>query len=134
MPRLSSPAVVDGAVYVNSDGSAYALDAATGTRKWARATSRGTGPSPAVANGVVYVGNFECLYALDAATGGPVQCLVGGIAAACAVTLTSAAYTSPFRLSRAASAPNAPCRVLKPHSVRGEGLCAFDDRPLPNGE
>ncbi|MFF3863359.1 PQQ-binding-like beta-propeller repeat protein [Streptomyces sp. NPDC002209] len=30
MPRLSSAAVVDGAVYVNSDGSAYALDAATG--------------------------------------------------------------------------------------------------------
>ncbi|MER8105796.1 hypothetical protein [Kitasatospora sp. NPDC094016] len=37
---------------------------------------------------------------------------MGSIAAAWAVTRTSAAFTSPWRPASAASAPNAPCSVL----------------------
>jgi len=66
----SSPAVVDGVVYVGPDnGSVYALNADTGDQLW----SYNTGvqfDSPAVANGVVYVGSSNGnLYALNASTG-----------------------------------------------------------------
>ncbi|WP_020557243.1 PQQ-binding-like beta-propeller repeat protein [Embleya scabrispora] len=67
----SSPAVVDGVVYIGShDKNVYALDAATGTKKWAYTTGHVVGSSPAVVNGVVYVGSRDKnVYALDAATG-----------------------------------------------------------------
>jgi outer membrane protein assembly factor BamB len=43
-------------VYVGSDdGNVYALDAASGTKKWAYPIG-GMDSSPAVADGVVYVG------------------------------------------------------------------------------
>ncbi|MFF8612211.1 PQQ-binding-like beta-propeller repeat protein [Streptomyces sp. NPDC015350] len=68
----SSPAVVDGTVYVGSDDkNVYALDAATGKRKWACATGRRVEAAPTVAGGVVYAGSLDNkVYALDAATGG----------------------------------------------------------------
>ena len=84
---ISSPAVVDGVVYVGSvvvgsgdvrsgDGWLYALDAGTGQEKWrfnfkTDATVEGwVTSSPAVADGVVYVGSEDGrLYALDAGTG-----------------------------------------------------------------
>ncbi len=67
----SSPAVVNGVVYVGSDdGNLYALDAASGTRKWAYQTGGAIASSPAVVNGVVYIGSEDhSLYALDAASG-----------------------------------------------------------------
>jgi outer membrane protein assembly factor BamB len=68
---LSSPAVVDGTVYVGStDGKVYALDAATGQVRWAYPTDGAIHSSPAVADGAVYVGsNDDDIYAINAVTG-----------------------------------------------------------------
>jgi hypothetical protein len=74
----TSPAVVNGVLYVFSNTKLLAFDAAgstncSGTPKicsplWSSvATSGFTGSSPAVANGVVYVGSGNDLYAFDAA-------------------------------------------------------------------
>ena len=67
----SSPAVVDGTVYVGSrDGRLYALDAATGALRWEFATGSWVESSPAVVDGRVYFGSQDgMLRALDAATG-----------------------------------------------------------------
>ena len=67
---VSSPAVVDGTVFVGSnDKTVYALDAATGTRQWAFETDGTVSSSPAVVDGTVFVGSGQNVYALDAATG-----------------------------------------------------------------
>ena len=68
---LSSPAVVNGAVYFgSSDGNVYALDAATGTQRWKFHTGDVVHASPAIADGKVFVGSWDSyFYALDAATG-----------------------------------------------------------------
>ena len=51
----SSPAVVNGVVYVGSaDGSVYALKTSTGAQLWSHSTGGDVFSSPAVANGVVY--------------------------------------------------------------------------------
>lgn len=73
----SSPAVVDGIVYVSSnDGSVYALNANNGTKLWNYTINSAVNntivstSSPAVVNGVVYVGSTnESVYALNAANG-----------------------------------------------------------------
>jgi outer membrane protein assembly factor BamB len=68
----SSPAVVDGVVFVGSgDNNVYALNAMTGTQVWNYTTSSPVNwASPAVAGGVVYVGsNDGKVYALNATTG-----------------------------------------------------------------
>lgn len=67
----SSPAVVDGVVYIGSDDhNVYALDADTGAEIWTFLTGGRVLSSPAVAEGVVYVGSYDtCLYALDKETG-----------------------------------------------------------------
>jgi outer membrane protein assembly factor BamB len=72
----SSPAVVDGVVYVGSnDTYVYALDASTGDEIWSYQIGgqfgwNGTYSSPAVTNGVVYIGaNDFNIYALNATTG-----------------------------------------------------------------
>jgi outer membrane protein assembly factor BamB len=63
----SSPAVVDGTVYVGSiDSNLYAVDAATSTKHWQFDTSGSVESSPAVVDGTVYVGNFDGnLYAIE---------------------------------------------------------------------
>ncbi len=68
---LSSPAVAAGRVYFgSSDGSVYAVEAATGKLVWRFRTNGLVHSSPAVADGVVYVGSWDAsLYALDARTG-----------------------------------------------------------------
>jgi len=68
---FSSPAVVNGVVYVGSEnGKVFALSAATGAKKWSYKTGNAVESSPAVANGVVYVGSGDNnVYALNAATG-----------------------------------------------------------------
>lgn len=68
---LSSPAVVDGVVYLGSgDGSVYAIDAVSGTLRWRFKTGDVVHASPAVANGVVYIGSWDSwFYALDAHSG-----------------------------------------------------------------
>jgi outer membrane protein assembly factor BamB len=68
---LSSPAVVDGTVYVGSDDRVvYALNAATGSVRWQYKTRGAVNSSPAVSAGVVYVISADGnLYALDATDG-----------------------------------------------------------------
>jgi len=67
----SSPAVVDGVVYVaGEDSRLYALDATSGEERWRFATEDWNRSSPAVVAGVVYVGDMGGnLYAVDAASG-----------------------------------------------------------------
>lgn len=68
---VSSPAVVNGVVYIGSnDNNVYALNAITGKKLWSYTTGAGIYSSPAVTDGVVYVGsNDGNLYALNAVTG-----------------------------------------------------------------
>ena len=68
---LSSPAVVDGVVYVGSkDNYVYALDATTGWESWHLETGGQVLSSPTVVNGVVYIGSDDgYVYALDAGGG-----------------------------------------------------------------
>jgi outer membrane protein assembly factor BamB len=67
----SSPAVVEGILYIGSDnGNVYALNASTGTKVWSYLTNGPVRSSPAVAAGCVYVGSGDAnVYALDASTG-----------------------------------------------------------------
>ena len=71
---VSSPAIVNGVVYVGSfDNNLYALYANNGTKLWNYPTGSVVRSSPAVANGVVYVGSNDFnVYALNAATGAKV--------------------------------------------------------------
>ena len=70
----SSPAVVDGVVYVGSnDHKVYALNAATGASIWNYTTGAEIASSPAVADGKVYVGSSDTkVYCLNASTGGSI--------------------------------------------------------------
>jgi outer membrane protein assembly factor BamB len=64
----SSPAIVNGVVYVSSDdGNIYALNARTGAKVWSHGSDGGFS-SPTVANGVVYVSS-SVVVALNAKTG-----------------------------------------------------------------
>ncbi len=67
----SSPAVVNGVVYVgSSDGRLYAFNSQTGATRWIATTGSFVRSSPAVANGVVYVGSDDGrLYAFNSQTG-----------------------------------------------------------------
>ena len=67
----SSPAVVDGVVYIGSgDNNVYALNASTGSKIWSYQTDFLVVSSPAVAAGVVYVGSCDgYFYALNSSTG-----------------------------------------------------------------
>ena len=68
----SSPAVVNGRVYVgSSSGNVYCIDALTGTQIWVNFKIQDDiYSSPAVVNGKVYFGSFDNkVYCLDAQTG-----------------------------------------------------------------
>ena len=67
----SSPAVVNGVVYVGSDDDkVYALNTTTGATLWTVATGGEVESSPTVVNGVVYVGSDDTkVYTLNATTG-----------------------------------------------------------------
>jgi outer membrane protein assembly factor BamB/serine/threonine protein kinase len=67
----SSPAVVDGVVYVGSDdNNVYSIDALSGVQKWFFPTRGPVVSSPTVAYGMVYVGsNDGNVYALDTLSG-----------------------------------------------------------------
>ena len=67
----SSPAVVNGVVYVGStDGNLYAFQTSDGTKVWSFATGAKVSSSPAVFNGVVYVGGEDgALYAVYSSSG-----------------------------------------------------------------
>jgi parallel beta-helix repeat protein len=65
----SSPAIVDGVIYVATDGNAYALDALTGAQIW-ESEPVSSHSSPTVVDGVVYIGSTDHnVYALNASTG-----------------------------------------------------------------
>jgi len=68
---LSSPTVVGDTLYIGSgDHNVYALDAATGTRRWQFTTGNVVHASPAVVNGAVFIGSWDrYMYKLDARTG-----------------------------------------------------------------
>ena len=68
---LSSPAYVDGTIVVGAgDGGVYAIDAATGHRKWRAQTEGRVRASPAVANGRVYAGSYDGrVYCYDLTSG-----------------------------------------------------------------
>ncbi|WP_327051620.1 PQQ-binding-like beta-propeller repeat protein [Halomicrococcus gelatinilyticus] len=72
----SSPAVVDGTVYVPGSGDpgyVHAVDAETGEAKWRFEPDGYASSAPAVVDGTVYFGTWgRKFYALDAATGDPV--------------------------------------------------------------
>jgi PKD repeat protein len=67
----SSPAVVDGVVYVGSnDNQVYAFNAGTGAKLWSTYTNGEVTSSPAVVDGVVYIGSKDRhVYALNAVNG-----------------------------------------------------------------
>jgi hypothetical protein len=67
----SSPAVVDGKVYVGScDNNVYCLGASNGGLTWKYTTGGTVDSSPAVADGKVYVGSDDKnVYCLDASDG-----------------------------------------------------------------
>ncbi|WP_254831363.1 PQQ-binding-like beta-propeller repeat protein [Haloglomus salinum] len=69
----SSPAAVDGTVYVGViGGSLYAVDATTGSQQWSFSSRHGVTATsaPVVADGTVYVGTRDRhLFAVDAASG-----------------------------------------------------------------
>lgn len=67
----SSPAVVNGVVYVGSnDHFLYAIDAETGTQKWKFKTGSRISSSPAVVDGTVFFGSFDSIfYAVDVTSG-----------------------------------------------------------------
>jgi len=68
---VSSPAVVDGYVYVGSnDGKLYCFDVLDGTEKWSFMTQGAVRSSPAVVDGKVYVGSDDHkIYCLNASDG-----------------------------------------------------------------
>lgn len=68
---ISSPALVDGVVYVGStDCNLYAIDAGSGVQKWKFETKGWVVSSPAVDSGTVYFESYDSnFYALDASTG-----------------------------------------------------------------
>ncbi len=67
----STAAIVDATVYVGClDGNLYAIDLATGEKRWAFPTDLGFTASPAVRGGRVYIGDYDGkLYCLDAKSG-----------------------------------------------------------------
>ena len=67
---FSSPAVVNGVVYVGANTGTYALHASTGDLLWQYTTGNTVYSSPAVANGIVYfTSNDSNVYALNANRG-----------------------------------------------------------------
>jgi outer membrane protein assembly factor BamB len=67
---FSSPAVVEGTVYVGGDDGLSAFDATTGTLRWHVDTPAPVISSPAVQNGIAYAGDESGIFlAVDTTTG-----------------------------------------------------------------
>jgi outer membrane protein assembly factor BamB len=66
---ISSPAVIDGTVYICAKQNVYALNAINGAKIWNYSTKGSDWSSPAVAYGLVYVCSSTSVYALDAVNG-----------------------------------------------------------------
>src|SRR5882724_9258268 len=70
-PVKSSPAIVDGRVFIGSDdGHLYAMDLKTGVKLWDFKTDAAVESSPLVLNGTVFFGSTDAsLYAVETASG-----------------------------------------------------------------
>ncbi|MFE7329417.1 PQQ-binding-like beta-propeller repeat protein [Streptomyces sp. NPDC057565] len=67
---LSSPVVANDTLYVSDQAGNYALDAATGARKWHNFANGGSDNLPTPTESIIYIGgNRGLAYALDATTG-----------------------------------------------------------------
>lgn len=68
--EITSPPLIDRAIYIGSwDGKLYSLDK-KGNLKWEQTTGWGIDSTPAIANGIVYAGSQDNnFYAFDAETG-----------------------------------------------------------------
>ena len=96
-PVQSSPAVVDGLVFVGSrDYNIYCVNASTGQAVWHFKTAGSVDTSPAVYGGCVYVGSDDgWFYCIDIATGVPRWIsLVGGKADASPVIADGLVYVA----------------------------------------
>jgi outer membrane protein assembly factor BamB len=67
--HLTSPVVVDGAIFVGAGQEVYALDANTGAVRWTFAAKDYISSSATVSQGHVYISDFRYLYALDQQSG-----------------------------------------------------------------
>jgi outer membrane protein assembly factor BamB len=67
--HLTSPVVVDGAIFVGAGQEVYALDANTGAVRWTFAAKDYISSSATVSQGHVYISDFRDLYALDQQSG-----------------------------------------------------------------
>ena len=66
----SSPAIVDGSVYIGSGYSIYSLDAMTGRQTWEAKTPFSGSSSPSVWNGSIYIASqSSSVYSFDATSG-----------------------------------------------------------------
>jgi len=72
-PVRSSPVIAGGTLYVGStDGSLYAVDAASGEERWQASVGSPVSSSPAVAHGLVIFGSRDgAFHAVHASTGQP---------------------------------------------------------------
>jgi outer membrane protein assembly factor BamB len=76
---VSSPAIVDGRLYVgSSDHNIYCLNTSTGTTIWSFITGSYVQSDPAVSDGRVYVGSDYSVYCLNASTGNQIWCYETG--------------------------------------------------------
>jgi len=93
----SSPAVVDGVVYVGGGDSLYALNATSGAELWSYATGGEVESSPAVGNGAVYVGSDDGRIYAFGATPQPSNTLLIVIGAVIALVIVATIAFVVFR-------------------------------------
>lgn len=65
----ASPAVANGTVYLGGSEALYALDAATGEKRWSFPSESMLDVSPVVVDGIVYAASANVFYAIDAESG-----------------------------------------------------------------
>ena len=123
---LSTPAVVNGIVYLGAD-ALYALDATTGSWLWDYST-KGKGDtftSPVVVNGVVYVGTSSGkLFALNATTGARLWVQAAGGSAFAPVVANGVVYDGQYTIY-AVNAANGTILWSKTTSIDLGSPCTF---------
>jgi outer membrane protein assembly factor BamB len=129
----SSPAVVNGVVYIASqDGNLYALNANTGAKLWSDANT-GCCSSPAVANGVVYADDGVDMYALNATTGAKLWSYpIGSTGFSSPAVANGVVYDSLYALNASTGAklwsyPPAAGEVFAPTSVANGVVYVSDE-------
>jgi outer membrane protein assembly factor BamB len=122
---IGSIAAADGVVYAGAtDHKIYALNAATGEKKWEFTTGDQVWAGPVVSGGVVYAGSFDKkLYALDAATGAEKwHYETDGAIAAPALVFNNVVYVGSY--NRHFYAMDATTGMVKWDFIAGNGFWA----------